>query len=138
MGRLLFDGFVKHVRRRGSCTCYPQGHATGGAQRSNNEVMESVARGDLLWDDEARGLCVRVHADDAKSFIFVYRFGDRQHFIRVGTSPPCSLEAARARAKELRSILDKGRDPARQNRASEIPPVEDLIQYIAENLVTKA
>ena len=92
----------------------------------------------MLWDDEARGLCVRVHADDAKSFIFVYRFGDRQHFIRVGTSPPWSLEAARARAKELRSILDKGRDPACEKRGREIPPVEDLMQYIAENVGTKA
>ena len=100
--------------------------------------MESVSREDLLWDDEARGLCVRVHADDAKSFIFVYRFGDRQHFIRVGTSPPWSLEAARARAKELRSILDKGRDPAREKRGREIPPVEHLVQYIAENVGMKA
>jgi len=40
-------------------------------------------------------------------------------------------------AKELRSVLDKGRDPARENRGGEVPPVEDLIQYIAENLVTK-
>jgi hypothetical protein len=70
--------------------------------------------------------------------VFVYRIGDRQRFIRIGASPPWSLKAVRARAKELRSILDKGRDPARENRVSEIPPVEDLIQYIAENLVTKA
>jgi Arm DNA-binding domain len=100
--------------------------------------VETVARADLVWDDEARGLCLRVYGDDSKSFVFVYRIGDRQRFIRIGTSPPWSLEAARARAKELRSIVDKGRDPARENRGGEIPPVEDLIQYIAENLVTKA
>ena len=92
----------------------------------------------MLWDDEARGLCIRVYPDDSKSFIFVYRIGDRQRFIRIGASPPWSLEAARARAKELRSIVDQGRDPTRENRGREIPPVEDLIQYIAENLVTKA
>jgi Arm DNA-binding domain len=98
--------------------------------------VETVARADLLWDDEARGLCLRVHGDDSKSFVFVYRIGDRQRFIRIGTSPPWSLEAARTRAKELRSIVDKGRDPARENRGGEISPVEDLIQYIAAS-VTK-
>jgi hypothetical protein len=99
--------------------------------------VETVTRADLLWDDEAHGLCLRIYGEDSKSFVFVYRIGDRQRFIRIGTSPPWSLEAARARAKELRSILDKGRDPARENRGDKIPPVEDLIQYIAENLVTK-
>jgi hypothetical protein len=32
---------------------------------------------------------------------------------------------------------DRGRDPARENRGREIPPVENIIQYIAENLVPK-
>jgi Arm DNA-binding domain len=100
--------------------------------------VETVTRADLLWDDEAHGLCLRIYGEDSKSFVFVYRIGDRQRFIRIGTSPPWSLEAARARVRELRSILDMGRDPARENRGDEIPPVEDLIQYIAENLVTKA
>ena len=99
--------------------------------------MEAPVREDLLWDDEARGLCVRVHADKAKSFIFVYRIGERQRFIRIGTSPPWSLEAARARAKELRSIVDQGRDPARENCGRQFQAVDDLIQYIAENLETK-
>ena len=100
--------------------------------------METVAQADLLWDDEARGLCLRVYGDDSKSFVFVYRIGDRQRFIRIGTSPPWSLEAARARAKLLRSSVDQGRGPACENRGREISPVEDLIQYIAENLVKKA
>jgi hypothetical protein len=95
--------------------------------------VEPAAREDLLWDDEARGLCVRVHADGARSFIFVYRIGDRQRFIRIGSSPHWSLEAARARAKKLRSIIDQGRDPAHEKHAREIPPVENLIRYIAEN-----
>jgi hypothetical protein len=67
-----------------------------------------------------------------------YRFGGRQRFIRFGQTPERSLEAARIRAKDLRSIVDQGRDPARENRGREIPPVENLIQYIAENLVTKS
>jgi hypothetical protein len=62
-----------------------------------------------------------------------------QRFIRIGMSPLWSFETARARAKELRSIVDQGCDPARENVGRKtIRPVEDLIQYIAENLVTKA
>jgi len=101
--------------------------------------VDTAARADLLWDDEACGLCVRVFGDDSKSFVFVYRTGDRQRFIRIGKSPPWSLQTARARAKELRSILDEGRDPAREIQGGKVPPpVENLIQYIAENLATKA
>jgi hypothetical protein len=129
------------VRLRASAAAVTRlstGGVLSGAQRSYSEGVETVAQADLLWDDEARGLCLRVYGDDSKSFVFVYRVGDRQRFIRIGMSPPWSLEAARARAKQLRSIVDQGRDPACENRGREIPPVEDLIQYIAENLVTKA
>jgi len=101
------------------------------------EVAETETRPDLAWDDEVRGLCVRVYRDCAKLFIFVYRIGDRQRFIRIGQTPVWSLEATRIRAKELRSIVEQGRDPARENRGREIPPVENIIQYIADHLRTK-
>jgi hypothetical protein len=103
----------------------------------NTEPAESEIRPNLVWDDEVRGLCLRVYGDGAMSFVFVYRIGDRQRFIRIGKTPMWSLEVARVRAKELRSIVDQGRDPAREYRGREIPPVESIIQYIAENLVTR-
>jgi hypothetical protein len=103
-----------------------------------NEPAENEIRPDLVWDNEAPGLCVRCYGDGAKSFIFVYRIGDRQRFIRIGRTPLWSLEVARTRAKELRLIVDQGRGPARENRGREIPPVDNLIQYIAENLVRTA
>ena len=131
--------FTKLQAVAGQARVVHRGGTASGVHRSNNEVVETVARADLLWDDEARGLCVRVYGDDSKSFVFVYRTGDRQRFIRIGKSPPWSLQTARARAKELRSILDNGRDPASENGGGKVPPpVENLIQYIAENLSTKA
>ena len=66
------------------------------------------AEADLLWDDEVRGLCVRVYGDGSQSFIFLYRISGRQRFIRIGRSPEWSLETARIRAQELRSIVDQG------------------------------
>ena len=69
------------------------------------------AEADLLWDDEVRGLCVRVYGDGSQSFIFLYCIDGHQRFIRIGQSPVWSLEAARMRAQELRSIVDQGHDP---------------------------
>jgi Arm DNA-binding domain len=100
-----------------------------------NDVVETTPRSDLRWDDEARGLCIRLFPDNSQSFIFVFRIKDHQRFIRIGRSPRWSLKAARIRATELRSIIDKGRDPVGENReSSDIAPVEGLIQYIAERV----
>jgi hypothetical protein len=114
--------------------------AGSSAQPSDsNYVVETEKRPDLIWDDEARGLCIRVYGDGAKSFIFVYRIEDRQSFIRIGRSPRWSLEGVRTRAKELRSIVDQGRDPAGEKlEDSKIAPVENLIRYIAEQMKPSA
>jgi hypothetical protein len=106
---------------------------------SSNEhgVAEAKARPDLVWDNETRGLCVRVYGDGSQSFIFVYRIGDRQHFIRIGKTPIWPLEAARDRAKKLRSILNESDDPAYYHKLNNIAPAERFIQYIAEHLQTK-
>jgi len=44
------------------------------------------------------------------------------------------LDAARDRAKTLRSILDRGDDPTSYHKRNKVAPVERLIQYIAEHL----
>jgi Arm domain-containing DNA-binding protein len=93
------------------------------------EVAETGARPDLVWDN----LCVRVHGNAEKSFIFVYRCDNRQRFVRFGTTPRWSLEGARRWAKELRSAVDQGHDPEFYNsERQKINPVESFIQLIAE------
>ena len=100
------------------------------ANQASNEALEAEARSpdakvevavtetrpDLVWDNEAPGLCLRVHANGEKSFIFVYRRDSRQRFIRIGTTPRWSLEEARSWAKQLRSALNRGHDPEQYNR----------------------
>ena len=99
------------------------------------EVEETEPRPDLVWDDQVRGLCVRVYGNGLQSFLFVYRINDRQHFISIGKSPVWSLEAARDRAKSLRSVIDQGGDPASYNRECDNGgAVENVIQYIREHL----
>jgi Arm DNA-binding domain len=93
---------------------------------------------DLIWDNEVRGLCLRVHGDGAKSFIFLYRIEGNQRFIRIGHSPTWSLEAARVRARELRAIVTQGHDPrlTKYRESGQSPPVERLIRYITEHVGT--
>jgi hypothetical protein len=105
---------------------------------TNAEIGETEPRPDLIWDDEARGLCTRVYRDDSKAFIFVYRIDDRQHFIRIGKTPVWSLDAARKRAKKLRAMVDEGLDPATcKSNPDKVRPVESIIEYIAEHLRTE-
>jgi hypothetical protein len=85
-------------------------HSSFNDWRKAGAVSDLTAGADLLWDDEARGLCIRVYGDDSKSFIFVYCIDGHQRFIRIGQSPLWSLEAARMRAQELRAIVDQGHD----------------------------
>jgi len=101
-------------------------------ENDTRQTDTSERRPDLIWDAGARGLCVRSYGDGSKSFIFVYRIHNRQHFIRIGKTPIWSLEADRA--KKLRSILNQGDDPARYQKQNNVAPVENLIQYIAEQL----
>jgi hypothetical protein len=107
------------------------GAAASGAQPlDSNDLVETEPRPDLIWDDEARGLCVRVYRDGSKSFIFE----DQQRFARIGRSPRWSLKTARIRAKELHWIVDQGRDPAGEKHEPKDPtPVEELMQYLAEH-----
>jgi hypothetical protein len=42
------------------------------------EVEGPELRPDLVWDDQVRGLCVRVYSNGSQSFLFVYRVNDRQ------------------------------------------------------------
>jgi len=96
------------------------------------EVEEPEPRPDLVWDDQARGLCVRVYGSGSQSFFFVYRINDRQHFIRIGKTPVWSIETARDKAKYFRSIVDQGGDPA--SGRDKVQHVENIIQHIAEYL----
>jgi hypothetical protein len=111
------------------------------APRGMMNFVEPETRPDLVWDDEVRGLCVRVYGNGLKSFLFVYRDNDHQLLIRIGKTPVWSLAAARKRAKELRAVIDEGGDPASYHRKLDevepgegvkVGPVENLIRYIAE------
>jgi hypothetical protein len=113
-------------------------HSSFNEWRKAGAVRELAVRADLLWDDEVHGLCLRIYGDGSKSFIFIYCFDGHQKFIRIGRSPEWSLEAARVRAQELRSIVDQGHDPRLSEycQRSEISPVAGLTRYGAAHTQT--
>lgn len=94
------------------------------------------------WDNDPRtpGFGVRVYAGGSKSFFLNYRFDGRERRYTIGSFPRWSVTAARERAKELRTLIDRGHDPAGQKRERrEAPTVQDLIdRYIEDHLPRKS
>jgi hypothetical protein len=75
------------------------------------EVEEAEPQPDLVWDDQVRGLCVRIFGNGSKSFFFVYRINDRQRFIRIGRTPVWSLEAAQKRRGSSAQLSTRATTP---------------------------
>jgi hypothetical protein len=96
-------------------------------------IVENAKRSDLIWDDEAHGLCVRVYPDGSHSFIFLYRIDGCQRFIRLGCSPGLSLKAARTMVRQFRQIVDEGRDPMSDERDRRwITSFDKFVRHVAE------
>jgi integrase len=93
----------------------------------------------LQWDAKVPGLCLRSYDGGTKSFLFIYRIHGRERRLTIGQFPTWSIEAARERAKELRRIVDQGRDPQEEKReARNAPTIKDLIaRYQTEHMPTK-
>jgi len=94
------------------------------------------------WDNDPKvtGFGVRVYAGGSKSFFLNYRIDGRERRYTIGSFPRWSVTAARERAKELRTLIDQGHDPAGQKRERrEAPTVQNLIdRYIEEHLPRKS
>lgn len=89
-----------------------------------------------IFDTEILGLAARVQASGARTFTIDYRHAGRQRRMTIGRWPEWSVTAARERAKELRRMIDEGRDPlAAKEDLREAPRIRDMIdRYIREHL----
>jgi integrase len=80
-------------------------------------------------DAELTGFGLRVSDKGTKQFFFDYRLNGRGRRIAIGRWPAWTATQARARAKELRQLVDKGHDPAGEKRERrDAPTVHDLIE----------
>lgn len=99
-----------------------------------------------IWDSEITGFGLRVfaptqlHPGGARSLFVNYRSAGIERRYTIGAWPTWSAAAARAEAKELRKIVDRGGDPALERaKARSAPTVTDLVQrYRDEHLSRKA
>jgi len=70
----------------------------------------------FIWDADTKGLCVRVTAAGAKSYVFESRLNGRTVRITIGGVDAWPLQKVRGEARRLQTLIDEGTDP-RQVRA---------------------
>jgi integrase len=76
----------------------------------------------IVWDDEVKGLGLRVYPSGRKSFAIVYRANGRQRLMTLGPYGVLTVKQARDRARaRLLEVLD-GEDPlaARRERSADL------------------
>src|SRR5262249_15907536 len=84
------------------------------------------ATGETVCFDEGKprervvGLALRLRSGGARKWVYHYRWGGRSQRITIGDASAWSLEQARARARELRVMLDKNENPAHVRLAEKI------------------
>jgi integrase len=96
------------------------------------------ARGNRIhYDADVPGFGVRITVGGSRSFILNYTTrGGRERRYTIGRFPDWGTADARARARELRRLIDNGEDPLASIAAErEAPTVADLIKrFEAEHL----
>jgi integrase len=76
------------------------------------------AKDALVFDDEQRGLGVRVTASGGKTYLAQYTLGGQKRRVPLGSCSGISLAAARAAAQEILGKVATGRDPAAERKAA--------------------
>ena len=78
----------------------------------------------FLWDTEAPGLAVRATpGSEARGFIFQSRLNGKALRLTIGDVRAWGIDAARAEARRLQTLIDQGTDP-RQEKAERIAASE--------------
>ncbi len=93
----------------------------------------------ILWDNEVKGLGVRVTPQGVKTFVLNYRIGRRKRMMKLGRVGEFRLPEARERARRALVQAMDGDDPlaakARQRESVLMRELAD--RYIAEHAIPK-
>lgn len=82
----------------------------------------------IEWDDEVKGLGLRITPRGVKSFILNYRADGVERRMTLGRAGEMTLEKAREDAAEAKGEAKAGRDPLAENRARrDLPTVADAL-----------
>lgn len=74
----------------------------------------------LVFDDEQRGLAVRVTATGGKTYLTQYTFQGQKRRIPLGSTFAISLPAARDAARVIMGEVAKGADPAAERKQAQV------------------
>jgi integrase len=85
--------------------------------RRIRELDCTKGRDRLVFDDEQRGLAVRVTSTGTKSYLVQYSIGGRKRRIPLGSCDAVSLADARLVAQGIMGMVAHGRDPALERKA---------------------
>lgn len=72
----------------------------------------------LVFDDEQRGLVVRVSANGSKSYLAQYTFAGSKRRVPLGSVSALSLKAAREAVQAIQGEVAKGHDPADERKSA--------------------
>ncbi|MFM2346940.1 MAG: hypothetical protein RL654_1693 [Pseudomonadota bacterium] len=72
----------------------------------------------FLWDDMAPGLGLRVTASGARAFIFQSEHAGKSLRMTIGKPAAWPLPEARAEARRLQALIDRGADPRAEKAAT--------------------
>src|SRR5262245_43182468 len=93
-----------------------------------NDVFKLAlpASGEAVYFDQGKaservaGLALRVRSEGSRRWVFHYRFGGKSQRVTIGDASAWTLDKARARARELRVMIDSGVNPADARSAAKI------------------
>jgi integrase len=99
-----------------------------GLKYSGNPKSKSAQ---LVWDDDVRGLGIRIYPSERKTFVVSYRNSIRQkRWITLGNFGTLTLQEARKRAKKILVQAGDGLDPAKERE--EQRKAETMAQLCAD------
>jgi integrase len=114
--------------------------------RLTKRLIDAIAtpeggRDVIVWDDELSGFGLRVRASGARTYVAVYRIGDRKRWFTIGSpGAPWTPETARQRAAEVLLEAKSGGDPQAEKVGGRMktPTVNQLIDaYLVEGPADK-
>lgn len=107
---------------------------------ANIKKLQPPERGNCItYDDEIPGFGLRVTAANARAFVLGYSINGRKRRMSIGRWPVWTATAARARAKQLRRMIDLGQDPLgeRQARRGEPTFAQVAAEYLKRHAARK-
>ena len=87
---------------------------------------------DIIADNAAPGLKVRIRREGARVYIFQRRFAGQHPKITIGDAASWTLDAARRKARELAVSMDNGIDP-RVEKAAKIEASKTIFEGVMKD-----